>query len=116
MLLRSATSADDEWQKHSIATGNLDLHVFERVLLALKKSPRFALMTRVFCLKMKLQKAWSPSIAAQSLKTHHVLWYNLTITHCGIYKALLQIIFVIFTLFSTHFVSIKLENLITANT
>jgi len=116
MLLCSATSGDDEWQKHSITTGNLDLHVFERVLLALKKSPRFTLMTRVFCVKMKLQKAWSLSIAAQSLKTHHVLWYNLTITHCGIYKALLQIIFVIFTLFSTHFVSIKLENLITANT
>jgi len=99
MLLRSATSADDEWQKHLITTGNLDLHVFERVLLALKKSPRFALMTRMFCLKMKLQKAWSPSIAAQSFKTHHVLWYNLTITHCGISKALLEIIFVIFTFF-----------------
>ena len=106
MFLHSAISADDEWQKHSITTGNLDLHVFERVLLALKKSPRFALMTRVFCLKMKLQKAWSPSIAAQSSKTH-VLWYNLTITHCCIYKALLQIIFVIFTPFSTHFVPIK---------
>jgi len=38
MLLRSATSADDEWQKHSITTGNLGLHVFERVLLALKKA------------------------------------------------------------------------------
>ena len=31
MLLRSATSADDEWQKHSITSGNLALHVFERV-------------------------------------------------------------------------------------
>jgi len=73
-------------------------------------------MTKVFCLKMKLQKTWTPSIVAQSFKTHHVLWYNLTITHCGIYKDLLQIIFVIFALFSTHFVSIKLENVITANT
>jgi len=116
MFLRSATSTDVEWQKHSITTGNLDLHVFERVLQALKRSPRFTLMTRVFCLKMKLQNAWSPSIAAQSFKTHRVLWYNLTIAHCGIYKALLHIIFVIFTLFSSHFVSIKLEKPVTANT
>jgi len=74
---------------------------------------RFTSVARVFCLKMTLQKTWSPSIAAQISKTH-VLWYNLT-THCGIYKPILQIIFVIFILrfFSTHFVSIQSEYLIT---
>ena len=42
MLLRSATSADDEWWKHSITTGSLDLHVLKS-LAGFEKKPKVCL-------------------------------------------------------------------------
>jgi len=61
-------------------------------------------MASVFCLKITLRTTWSQSVVSQIFKTYQALRYNLT-THCGIFKPLLQIIFDILSLFSTHCVN-----------